>query len=237
MPVIYDIRLNLDMEQVLRRQGIRDRAKLRPQFTTLSRELLDIINELHLLRPAIAYELHPVVQVSNDKLWLGSGMVLQGCLLARLLGSAVELAAIVCTIGPHLEEKVADYFAQNDPLRAVLLDGIGSAAVDILAQEACKLVQREAALRGYEASSPFSPGMHGFPLTAQWTLLRLVPAGQIGVHLTSSAMMVPCKSTSMVLGLGPEMPTWTQAEACQRCNLNSTCRYRVYAPQEVKNRA
>jgi hypothetical protein len=43
-------------------------------------------------------------------------------------------------------------------LRGMLLDGIGSAAVDSLTEEACKLIADEASSRGYEASSPISPG-------------------------------------------------------------------------------
>lgn len=55
----------------------------------------------------------------------------------------------------------------------------------------------------------------------------LVPIEQIGVQLSSSGMMIPRKSFSMVIGFGAEMPTWTRAEACARCNLAKTCRYKV----------
>ncbi len=37
------------------------------------------------------------------------------------------------------EEKAAQLFHQNEPLRGLLLDGIGSAAVDSLAEEACQI--------------------------------------------------------------------------------------------------
>ena len=112
-------------------------------------------------------------------------------------------------------------------MQALILDGIGSAAVDSLAQEACHFINREASSHGHQASSPISPGMPGLPISEQWQLFQLVPAEQIGVHLTSSAMMVPRKSVSMIIGIGPDMPTWTQAEVCNRCGINKTCHYRV----------
>jgi len=88
-------------------------------------------------------------------------------------------------------------------------------------------VRREALSRGYQASSPLSPGMPGFSISEQWQLFKLVPAEEIGVSLNPSGMMVPRKSTSMVIGVGMKMPTWTQAEVCDRCSLKRTCPYKV----------
>ncbi len=219
MPTIHDAPFTFDIEQVLRYQGIKDGAKVQPQIITLVHELLTAVNHLRLLESAIAYELHPTTEVR-----------LENCPSApvvSLLAPARELAVIVCTIGHRLEEKVGDYFAQNDLLRAVLLDGIGSTAVEALAQEACRLIQCEAASRGYETSSSLRPGMQGWPVSEQWRLFRLVRAERIGVHLTPSGMMVPRKSISMVIGIGMKMPTWTQAEVCDRCSLKQTCSYKV----------
>jgi len=75
--------------------------------------------------------------------------------------------------------------------------------------------------------------MSGLPLAEQWALFQLVPAEQIRVRLTSSAMVISHKSISMVIGVGQDMPTWTQAEACERCNLKETCRYRVHIYPET----
>jgi len=225
MPIIHDVQLILEAEQVLRRQGIRDCLKLQPHTTALLHELLTTVNKL--LEPAIAYESYSITEVHRDRLCLEDGTVLYSSLLSSLLASATELAAVVGTIGPRLEEKTASYFDRNEPLRGLLLDGIGSAAVDCLAQEACQFMNLEALSRGYKASSPLSPGMRGWPIHEQRHLLKLVPAEQIEVHLISSAMMVPRKSISMVIGIGPDMPTWKQTEVCDRCSLKKTCQHRV----------
>ena len=226
MPVIDNIALTMGIEQVLRRQGIQDCLKLQPHLMVLLRELLSTANEL--LEPAIAYESHTITEVRHDRLCLEDGTVLCSSLLSSVVAQAQELGVMVGTIGPHLEEKVAAYFGSNEPLRGLLLDGIGSAAVDCLAQEACQFMNREALSRGYNASSPLSPGMPGWPISEQQHLFRLVPTEQIGVRLTSSAMMVPLKSISMVIGIGPDMPTWKQAEVCDRCSLKGTCRHKVH---------
>ena len=232
MPVLRDVPLTLTIDQVLRREGAGGRSKFRrPEMKSLLGEMLASIEELHLLEPAIAYELHAITEVNRHRLCLEGGAVLHGWLLPSVLKSARELAVVVCTIGPKLEKKVTDYSAQKALLQAFLLDGIGSAAVDALVQKACHFMRHEALSRNYQASSPLNPGMPGLPISEQCQLFQLVPAGQIGVHLTSSAMMAPRKSVSMIMGIGPDMPTWTQEEVCKRCTVNKACPYRIDSQQ------
>ena len=233
MPILHNVPLTLSIEQLPRRQGVGELLNLRPEMITLLHELLSSVDELHLLEPAIAYELHLTTEMQHDRLCLKDGTVFHGQLLPSFLKTARELAIVVCTIGPKLEEKVTDYFNRDEPLQGLLLDGIGSTAVDSLGQEVCQLIRHEASSRGYEASSPLSPGMPGLPLSEQWQLFKLVPAEQIGVHLTSSGMMSPRKSTSKIIGIGSDMPTWAEAQACDRCNLKETCHYRVYTHPEA----
>jgi hypothetical protein len=61
------------------------------------------------------------------------------------------------------------------------------------------------------------PGMPNSPLTEQWHSLGLINAGEIGVRLIASGVLVPGKSTAMVIGMGLQMTRWTRAEACARC--------------------
>ena len=147
--------------------------------------------------------------------------------LPSTIPEAQELATTVCTIGPGLEKQVTKYSRGGETLRAMLLDGIGSAAVDILVQESCRFFAVEVSKRGSQASSPVNPGMPGLPITEQRNLLELAHAGDIGVSLTSSGIMAPRKSTSMIIAMGPEMKTWAQAEICARCNLRETGPYTV----------
>ena len=229
MPVVRDIRLNLELEEVLRGQGIREYSKLKPGIKDIIDELLKHVNDAHLLEPAVAYETYPITGVGHQQISLEGDIILHGSILPSVLAEAKELAVAVCTIGSRLEQQVTDYFSSGESLRGLLLDGIGSAAVGSLGFELCQLMARQASLRGYQAGSPVSPGGHRFPITEQWRLFELVPAEKIGVSLSSSGLMIPRKSTSMVIGMGPKIRTWTRAEACARCNLSKTCRYRVHA--------
>ena len=227
MPVIRDIPLSLKPSEVLRRQGLGRGAKVRPEIRLLIRELLASLNKSRLLEPAVAYEYYRVRSMDGSRISLEGDKALHGPLLPAIFPEAKELAVILVTIGPKLEKQVTDYSKKGAALQGMTLDGIGSAAVDKLVAEFLRPIATEVSSRGYEISSPVNPGMPGFPLTEQWNLLGLVKAGEIEVTLTSSGMMVPRKSTSMVMGVGPQMTRWTQAEVCARCTLRETCHYKL----------
>jgi len=229
MPIVRDIRLTLKTNEVMRQQGVREYSRLKSELQTITGKLLATANNDSLLEPAIVYQTYPITEVGHQQIFLEGDAVLHGSILPAVLAEAEEVAVVVCTIGPKLERKVTDYFSSGESLQGLLLDGIGSAAVDTLSFELCQLMAHEASLRGYQVSSPLSPGGPRFPLSEQWQLFELVPAEEIGVSLTSSGVMVPRKSLSMVVGMGPRMRTWTKAESCARCNLRNTCRYRVHA--------
>jgi hypothetical protein len=227
MPVICDIHLCLKTAEVLRRQGLGRGVKVRPEIKILIQELLASIKKARLLEPAVAYEYYRVRTTNGNQISLEDDKALYGPLLPAIFTEAKELIIILCTIGPKLEKQVTDYSKSGETMRGMILDGIGSAAVDKLVPEALRLIAIEVSSRGYEISSPVNPGMPGFPLTEQWNLLRLVNADEIGVRLTATGVLVPQKSTSMVIGTGPKMTRWTQAEVCARCSLRETCYYKV----------
>jgi len=227
MPVIRDIPLRLKTSEVLRRQRLGRGAKVRPEIKFLIRELLASLKKSSLLEPAVAYEYYTVRSMTGSQISLDGDKAINGPLLPAIFPEAKELAVLLCTIGPRLEGQAADYFNQGEPLRGTLLDGIGSTAVDVVTPEVLRRLSTEVSSRGYEISSPVNPGMPGLPLTEQWNLLGLVNADEIGVSLTASGVLVPRKSTSMVVGIGPKMTRWTQAEVCARCSLRETCYYKV----------
>ncbi len=227
MTIINDIDLNLERGQILSREGIRRQSSVRPEITSLIDELLVITDDEYLLEPVCAYEIYRISGIDHDQVSLAGYAALHSSLLTSVLSNAEELAIAVCTVGSKLEKQVKRYLDASKPLRGLLLDGIGSAAVDSLSQEVCKLIRDEALSRGYQVSSPYSPGHPRFPITEQWPLFQLVPAGEIGVSLTASGLMVPRKSVSMVVALGEQVSVRERGEACALCNLSKTCQYKI----------
>lgn len=227
MPVISDIKLSLDAKAVRRYLGVGRHSSLKAEIATLLDEMLASVNSSSLVQPAAVYELYTITAIANGGLSLDGKATLHGSLLSSVLVKAEKLAVVVYTIGPNLEKMVADCFQSKEPLRGLLLDGIGNAALDSVAAQACKYIAGLASSMGYRISSPLSPGMSGFPLAEQERLFELAPAGEIGVRLTLSGVMVPLKSTSMVIGMGAHMAAQGRVHACEYCNLKGVCLYRT----------
>ena len=230
MPIIRDIHLRLTTAEVLRQAGTKEHHGLNPETKTAIKELLSDVKKERLLEPVIAQESYQITEIGDEHLSLAGKTILHGRLLPSDRAGAVQLVVAVGTIGPKLEARVKRLFESNDPLRGLLLDSIGSAAVESLTDEASRRITCEALRQGYQASSPLSPGDPGFAISEQWQLLSLVPAEAIGIRLTASGLMVPRKSVSTVIGVGLQMKTWTRAQACARCSLSKTCRYRLNTP-------
>jgi hypothetical protein len=144
-------------------------------------------------------------------------------------------AVAVVTIGPALEEEISSNASRGALLDALVLDAIGSAAAeaaaDALNLELCAIARS----RGLEATPRVSPGYGAWDTACQPRLLDLLPIDQLGIRLTSGAMMVPRKSVSFALRLErpgvalPHAPT-----RCDRCGL-VRCRHRI-APVDCGSR-
>ena len=114
---------------------------------------------------------------------------------------------------------------KEEPVLGLALDGLANAAVENLGSEICRYYEHEAEQRGWQCSLPVSPGIEGWPVEeAQRQVFDLIDSSLIGVKLTDSAVMIPLKSASMVLGLGEAITML--GEPCDVCNLRQTCRYR-----------
>jgi cobalamin-dependent methionine synthase I len=72
-----------------------------------------------------------------------------------------------------------------------------------------------------------APGqLSGWAVAEQHELARLLDLGAIGVQVTESGMLVPQKSASLMVGMGPEYESAEVRSPCEYCDLGDTCRYR-----------
>ena len=176
-----------------------------------------------LLAPVVLTESFEVEEFRHERLKLGHGH-LSGPLVAEHLHAARSVVLAICTIGPGVEEATSRLFA-DDPALALGLDAFGSAAVDLLGQAMCRIVDEKADASGEHTSVPLSPGLVGWPVASgQRQIFTLLDGDPAGVKLTDGYMMVPKKSTTMVIGVGPEVAH--TGESCDYCSMAATCRYR-----------
>jgi len=207
--------LDVDLDQVLVGQGVDPRAAQgrHPAVLAAAQRALDVAADL--IRPILLYASVSGPDVPRDAR-------LSAALRRRLRG-AREVVAVTCTIGPGAESRASSVLA-DDPVAALALDGLGTAAVGQVAAHACSEFAARAAREGMSATAPISPGMPGWPLDAgQRFIFSVLDPSRIGVTLTESWQMVPRKSLSFLLGIGPDV---APGASCDLCGMTARCRYR-----------
>jgi hypothetical protein len=226
MSELLDLDLSLTVDQVLRAQGanpaiIRERS---PSLVEIAEQALKV--GIPLLKPRVLYRELAIHEAVHERLKLSGGVVLKGNLVSQHLLPAMKVIAILCTIGPHLEQQAAEVMA-SDMVAGLALEGVGSAAAETLANLACNYFEAQAASSGLKTTMPLSPGMIGWPVEeGQPQIFKLLDGSSIGVALTPSYMMIPRKSLSMVVGVGRDLNI--QGSTCDYCSLRETCLYKEH---------
>jgi cobalamin-dependent methionine synthase I len=222
--LVRHLDLELDMTLVLWCQGEDPSGQLsKERQIHLNRELL--AESRSLLNPSILYDFFPLHQIREQAVILDGGAIFHGHLLADRFGLAEQVALTLCTLGGELDERIAAYRDQGDEVRAVLLDGIGTAAIGELSEKAHTLIEDVAAERGWKASAAFQPGQIDWPLEDHQVFFDLLPAAKLGLKLDSQHLMVPSKSISAAIGLGREMLPIAMDRACKYCPIAADCRF------------
>jgi len=218
--------LNITVDAVLRGQGA-DPDIIR----TRSPRLIDIAEEalaeaLLLLDPEVLVKELEVTSFGHDNLQLSDGKKIKGPLVSGHLAGATYITVAVCTVGSRID-KFASEVMEDDIVKGLAVDGVGSAAVEALANAVCREIELDAAARGFESTIPLSPGMIGWDVEeGQPVIFDLVDPSEIDVELTPYFLMVPRKSLSMILGIGPGINSGERI--CDYCAMRETCRYQEH---------
>jgi hypothetical protein len=225
MPLIKDITVKIDFDEVVKRQGATDPAKLHPRLIAEVQEILANVEQL--IEPAVVYEIFKVKNIMPDKIITENGEIFPGAFYPQMFPDAQKLAALICTIGPKLETEVAAYIDRHRSSKASILDRIGSLAANHVAVKAGARIKEIAAAEGLKVSGTVRPGIGKAPITEQKHVFDLVQALEIGVIISPAGILVPHKSISMFLGLGHHVSDEHNGEKCDTCNLKDTCAQRL----------
>ncbi len=236
MTIIDKWYLRLTTDQVLRAQGA-DPVMIQSRRPALIRSTEEaMILGRQLIHPKVLFRIYEVKRFTHERIELSDPainlgkQIISGTLISQHLARADKVIVILCTVGGDLDNVVSSLFATN-PTLAVALDGVGSAAVELLAVQACNYFESLAKDDGLNTSLPLNPGMLGWPVeVGQPQIFSLLDSEEIDVTITESCMMIPNKSLSMLIGIGREL--LTNGSTCDYCSLLGKCKYQNhYAKQ------
>ena len=95
--------------------------------------------------------------VRHERLLLKGGGQLAGRLVAQHLGKARQNCRAAVQPGDFLE-RLSEEMMSESPVYSLAIDGVGSAAVEALANAACRRLEDEAAARGGRPPSRLARG-------------------------------------------------------------------------------
>ena len=223
-PVVLDgLPLRIDRDEVLRFQGYKSPLDVPgPQVLALFEEAMALGERL--ARPQVVYRSAPIDMHSHN-LIEAAGEALHVPEIGRLWGSIEAVGAGICTVGDAIETRARSLFEEREFPLAVMLDSVGSAAVESLAEYANDLLCQAGLAQGTRVTNRISPGYAGWDTREQEALWRLCPGTPIGVTLNTSCFMTPTKSISFLVGIGVRASVDHYFTQCRRCWMRD-CAYR-----------
>ena len=152
------------------------------------------------------------------------GVVLNiGKTIARQLAGAEAFAFFVATAGMEFEDYQRRLSNDGDMVRAYIADSLGSLIAEHTADMMERTVEASVSKLGWHHTNRFSPGYCSWHVAGQHALFSLIGDNPCGVTLNESALMVPIKSVSGIMGLGAEVKRLDYP--CQLCGMTN-CRLR-----------
>jgi hypothetical protein len=221
--VLEGLPLAIDRDEVLRFQGYKKDVDVPgAQVVAILEEALVLGRRL--MVPRVVYRAVPVTGGAADRLDAG-GERLHIPQVGRLWGSLEAVGAGICTVGDPIEARVRELFDAREFPLAVMLDSVGSAAVESLAEYANDLLCQAAIPEGMKVTNRISPGYAGWDTAEQAALFRLCPGDPIGVRLNEACFMTPGKSISWLVGIGSAARVDHYFTQCRHCWMRD-CAYR-----------
>jgi len=213
--VIEGLPVRIDPDEVLRLQGYKKGIDVpTDDVMALFDEALALGERL--MEPRCVYRAVPVSGQEAGHIE-AAGEQLRIPHIGRLWGALTSVGTGVCTVGQPLEDRVRALFDAHELPLAVMLDSVGSAAVESLAEHVNDLLCQAAIAEGIRVTNRISPGYAGWDTAQQRELFRLCPGTSIGVALNEACFMTPVKTISFLVGIGPEARVDHYFTQCRRC--------------------
>ncbi len=223
--------IDLRPEHVALAMGYEPSA-LPAQYAADLAALLEEIPPLFEARCGFAIRGEPRFDRREKSLRLGGVEFATGPIITTRLAKSEAVACFLATIGPGIERRSHAYLDAGEMVKGYILDTIGSELAERLCDRLERAVEEEVGPRGWKITNRYSPGYCDWPVAEQRKLFSLLPGGFCGIRLTESSLMLPIKSVSGIIGVGPAAAR--EAYQCSVCDMID-CIRRVEAPRGLTN--
>jgi hypothetical protein len=217
-----------DKIAILKSQGISKLGDLTDKVNKLCDDALKMFAELN--DPIGVYA--ELSKEDFEEIYEGEGENEVPSPVAQIFPRAKRLALFALTVGSDLSDKVVDLFDKHDYALGSMLDSVASEAAENGGQYLTSYYLQE--VSGFDDISiddvimRYSPGYCGWHISGQGKLFEYLNPEEIGIELNDSYLMLPLKSISGVMIIGPrEIHNFEMAyRFCDSCK-GKGCRERI----------
>ncbi|MFC1951601.1 vitamin B12 dependent-methionine synthase activation domain-containing protein [Chloroflexota bacterium] len=207
--------VDIDSQQVLHNIGYDTDGEPPVRMVSLVNEYLE--NADHLIDPSYSYVMRDIELVQGSRVVIEDSVTFESKVVARLLEQCEKVVVFALTIGNHLEDMVAQLVDNRLVLQATVLDAIGSSAAEKMGDFVQERISKAAGTQGLCTSRRFSPGYCDWEVSQQKMVFRAMNGDVAGVRLTEECLMLPRKSMSGIIGIGPRNGKVENYNPCKTC--------------------
>jgi len=208
--------IDIDRQQVLRNIGYNADSELSTRIESLINEYVEHAHQL--IEPSYSCIIRDIKWVWGSSVCIEGSIIFESEVIAQLLAHCKKVAVFLMTIGKHLEETVCRLAKDELILQATVLDTIGSVAAESVANFVQGRVGEIASDQGLVISPRFSPGYCDWDIGQQKEVFWAVNGDSVGIRLTEGCLMIPQKSISGIIGIGPSNGEVENYNPCKICS-------------------
>lgn len=185
------------------------------------------------------HEVHELLEIIAPRLCPQLGFVTKGIeslkpfTPGRIIESQLKDCQAVCyfvaTAGEWFEQYQHDLAQASDMVKVYIANEIGSLLAEKTADRMEEALEEQLIPKGLGHTNRFSPGYCGWNVSEQHQLFDLLGEEPCGVRLTESALMIPIKSVSGIIGIGKDIKKHDYK--CNICGLESCYKRRIHLPK------
>ncbi|MDH5364773.1 MAG: hypothetical protein OEW82_06375 [Dehalococcoidia bacterium] len=210
-----DVAIEIDKKQVCNYIGYNDNHKLSARISSLVDDYAEHAH--YLINPLYSYIIKDVEWARGSIALIEDSIIFKSQVIAQLLEHCNQVAIFLVTIGKYLEETTSQLAKDGLILQATVLDAIGSGAVEKVADFVQDKIKEIAEAQGLVTSRRFSPGYCDWNIGQQRMLFWALTGNTLGVRLTGECLMIPQKSISGIIGIGPSKGNVEDYNPCKFC--------------------
>lgn len=205
-----------------------DMKSISPEETQGLDDFLDVFDEVLQEGPSFIHSKGGFVVLDqfeclDTEIRIGETTFHTGSIIAKQFRQASKIVVFACTAGPGIREKYDQFRTEGDYLKAFFVDTLGTVAVEKAMDKIHHSILLRFEAEGLHGTNRYSPGYCGWSVNEQHALWKFLPSAYCGITLTDSALMLPIKSVSGIIGLGPHARK--SPYSCSICKLDN-CIYR-----------